>query len=171
MSKKVILEPVPSSAHRRQPLLRQRQGSGTAGTRLGEAVGGTAAVCCCGPCALANIAYLAIYKVPASLCQKALNKRKQRRRRHLKTASEGVSARPRCSCGCCDDFSVGVYPTCSADDDDVARAKARRFEEQKDEDVVELEKRCGIGFMVLVFGEAPLRETHPFPPLSHHQEG
>ncbi|CAL5207531.1 unnamed protein product [Lathyrus oleraceus] len=154
MSNKVVLIPVGSS-NRRQPLLQQNKSSLKAGTRLGEAVGGTAAVCCCCPCALANIVYLAIYKVPASLCHKALKKSRQRRRRRLQSSSgEGMlppKPMQRCTCGCCDDFGVRVHPTCSDDDDDVDVKSESLGVEEEDKEAVELEKEMwetfyGTGF-------------------------
>ncbi|XP_061375188.1 uncharacterized protein LOC133317341 [Gastrolobium bilobum] len=134
MSKKVLLRP--ASSHRRQPLLQQSHGgSGKAGTRMGEVVGGTAAVCCCCPCGLANIMYLAIYKVPASLCLKAL---KNKRRRKIQNKREGLfPPRRRCTCGCSDHIGVQVVQSsCKNGDDDVACVKS----EKEDKEVMELEK-------------------------------
>ncbi|CAI8602322.1 unnamed protein product [Vicia faba] len=161
MSSKVVLLPVGSS-NRRQPLLQTGKSSLKAGTRLGEAVGGTAAVCCCCPCALANIVYLAIYKVPASLCHKALKKSRQRRRRRLQsTSGEGMlppkALKRRCTCGCCDDIGVRVHPMCSDDDEDVdvdvyvgVKSESLGVEEE-DKEAMELEKEMwetfyGTGF-------------------------
>lgn len=162
MSNKVVLLPVGSS-NRRQPLLQTSKSSLKPGTRLGEAVGGTAAVCCCCPCALANIVYLAIYKVPAILCHKALKKTRQRRRRRIQSSSsseEGMlppkpKPKSRCTCGCCDDIGVRVHPTCSDDDEDVDVYVGVKSEslgvEEEDKEVVELEKEMwetfyGTGF-------------------------
>ncbi|KAI3748322.1 hypothetical protein L6452_11318 [Arctium lappa] len=54
--------------------------------RIAEVAGGTTAECaavvCCFPCTVVNFLVLAVYKVPAGLCRKAL--RKKRRRRLLK---------------------------------------------------------------------------------------
>lgn len=36
-------------------------------------------MCCCCPCAVVNILLLAVYKVPAELCKKAIRRRKRRR--------------------------------------------------------------------------------------------
>ena len=159
MSNKVVLRPTGSSNHRRQPLLQQSKSSSKAGTRLGEAVGGTAAVCCCCPCALANMVYLAIYKVPASLCHRVLKKRKQRRRRLLQATADGMfQQKRRCSCGCCDDVGARVHPTCGGDDlkggvksMSLGVLKEVDDEEEEDKDVVELEKEMwdrfyGTGF-------------------------
>ncbi|XP_020233122.1 uncharacterized protein LOC109813358 [Cajanus cajan] len=136
MSRRVILRSTRSS-NRKQPLLQSCQSYPQAGTRLGEAVGGTAAVCCCFSFGLANMVYLAVYKVPARLCQKAL--RKRRRSRSL-MEEELVATRRRCLCGCCDDIMGGgrVYPLC-CDDEDLAALRGR-ISVAKDEDVVELEK-------------------------------
>lgn len=144
MSSKVVLRQVQSS-NRRQPLLQQNKSSLKAGTRLGEAVGGTAAVCCCAPCAVANIVYLAIYKVPATLCIRALKKRKQHHRRRIQASAEVMfPAKRRCTCGCCDDIvGARVHPTCSDDDETYRGVKSDSLgvqEEEEEKDVVELEK-------------------------------
>lgn len=51
--------------------------------RAGEIAGGTAAecaaVCCCCPLTVMNLLVLAVYKVPAELCKKAIRKRKRQR--------------------------------------------------------------------------------------------
>lgn len=153
MSSKVVLRQVASS-NRRQPLLQQNKSSLKAGTRLGEAVGGTAAVCCCAPCAVANIVYLAIYKVPATLCIRALRKRKQRHRIRIQASGEGMlPVKRRCTCGCCDDIvGARVHPTCSDDDEKYGGVKSESFGvQEEDKDVAELEKEMwdtfyGTGF-------------------------
>ncbi|TKY53196.1 hypothetical protein E2542_SST24720 [Spatholobus suberectus] len=161
MSKKVVLPT--ASSHRRQPLLQQSGSYCKAGTtRLGEAVGGTAAVCCCCSFGLANIVYLAVYKVPASLCQKALQRK--RRKRRLRSTKGGVDPpRRRCSCGSCDDI-IGagrVYPLCG-DDDDVAALRSRSSVE-KDKEVVELENEMWERFYSTGFWRSPSqRENDSF---------
>ncbi|KAL7612449.1 uncharacterized protein LOC111899805 [Lactuca sativa] len=51
--------------------------------RLAEVAGGTTAECaavvCCFPCTVVNFLVLAVYKVPAGLCRKALRKKRRRR--------------------------------------------------------------------------------------------
>ncbi|XP_014513487.1 uncharacterized protein LOC106771937 [Vigna radiata var. radiata] len=153
MSRKVVLRSAVSRP--RQPLLQQSRSFPQTGTRLGEAVGGTAAVCCCFSFGLANMMYLAMYKVPTRLCQKAL----RRKRRHLRSNSEGlemVTHSRRCSCGCCDDIMGAgrVYPLCSEDEEDVA-ALRRLSEAEKDADVVELEKEMWERFYGSGFWRSP----------------
>ncbi|RZB86328.1 hypothetical protein D0Y65_026399 [Glycine soja] len=167
MSKKVILPT--AASHRRQPLLLQQSESyRKAGTRvMGEAVGGTAAVCCCFSFGLANIMYLAMYKVPAMLCQKALRrKRRSRRLLLLQTREEAaaVPSRPRCTCGCCDDIiSAGrVYPLCSNDGGDVAVLRSRSSVE-KDKEVVELEKEMWERFYGSGFWRSPSQRENSSP--------
>lgn len=57
--------------------------------RFVEVAGGTtaecAAVCCC-PCALVHLAVLALVKLPAGLCKKALKKMKRKPQRRSKQA-------------------------------------------------------------------------------------
>lgn len=92
MTKQIVLR-APSSLsvdRRRQPLLSGQDSYSRGGVRkaarFAEVAGGTtaecAAVCCCCPCGLVNLLVLAVYKLPAGLCRKAL--RKKRRRRLMK---------------------------------------------------------------------------------------
>lgn len=75
-----------SPMERRQFLFDPEECSTRSSHRLAEVAGGTTAECaavvCCFPCTVVNFLVLAVYKVPAGLCRKAL--RKKRRRRLLK---------------------------------------------------------------------------------------
>ncbi|GAU20918.1 hypothetical protein TSUD_24810 [Trifolium subterraneum] len=151
MSNRVVIRQVGSS-NRRQQLL-QSKSSAKAGTHLGEAVGGTAAVCCCCPFALANVVYLAVYKVPATICYRVLKKNKQRRHRRVQSAGDVMyAAKRRCTCGCCDEVGVLVHPACSDDEVDLNRGvKSESVGVEEDKDVMELEKEMwetfyGTGF-------------------------
>ena len=141
MSKIVMLRP--ATAHRRQPLLHgSHRGSQKAETGLGEAVGGLAAVCCCCPFGLANIMFLAMYKLPASLYRRALQKKKkkkQRRRQKLADKDGLYMARSRCSCGCGDEFEAKVHPS-GGDEKVVKKVMGEELEEEEDKEVIELEK-------------------------------
>lgn len=68
------------SVNRRQPLLKPHI---PAAARLAEVAGGVtaecAAVCCCCPCMVAGFLVLAVYRLPAGLCRRALRHRRQRR--------------------------------------------------------------------------------------------
>ncbi|KAK4783404.1 hypothetical protein SAY86_007778 [Trapa natans] len=83
------------SADRRQPLLKPHT---PAAARLGEVAGGATAecvaVCCCCPCVVADLLVLAVYRLPAGLCRRALRKRRQRR------MSKQIKGGGRCSCRC-----------------------------------------------------------------------
>ncbi|XP_042490901.1 uncharacterized protein LOC122070771 [Macadamia integrifolia] len=83
---------------RRQPLLASQQSARKENLRLGEVAGGTAAeraaVCCCCPCGLVNLFVLAVYKLPAGLCRKALHKEKK----PLSFKSGLLTQRRRCMC-------------------------------------------------------------------------
>ncbi|KAK7345197.1 hypothetical protein VNO77_15773 [Canavalia gladiata] len=147
MSRKVVLR---TSSQPRQPFLPPAESYRKAGTRLGEAVGGTAAVCCCCPCGLANIMYLAIYKVPATLCLKAL--KRKRRRRLIQNKRDALCPPPqRCSCGCCDDIGARVFPLCSSDDD----VSIFTDSEKEDKEVMELEKEMWDRFYSTGFWRSP----------------
>ncbi|KAL0344866.1 UNVERIFIED_CONTAM: hypothetical protein Sradi_4317900 [Sesamum radiatum] len=97
-------------ADRRQPLLSGVDYSSRGGVRnnarLAEVAGGTAAecaaVCCCCPCGLVDLLVLAVYKVPAGLCRKAL--RKKRRRKLMK-----MGMLPRRNCHC-DEHELEIHP-------------------------------------------------------------
>ncbi|CAK8575711.1 unnamed protein product [Lathyrus sativus] len=68
MTNQILIRPQPSQR-------RKRRGAG-------EVAGGAAAectaVCCCCPCAILNFVVLAVYRVPAGLFRKALNRRRRR---------------------------------------------------------------------------------------------
>ncbi|MED6168488.1 hypothetical protein PIB30_011916 [Stylosanthes scabra] len=151
----IILRQTSFNNHRQQhqQLIRGSQGSSsrkTAGTKLGEVVGGATAVCCCFPVGLANVMFLAIYKVPASLCKQALQKRKQRRR--LRQAKkEGLYPPNRCYTYAFDEeFGAKFYGV--GEEDLVKKFNDERLEEERvDKEVVELEKEMwetfyGTGF-------------------------
>lgn len=97
--KQIVLRHSSSSVTRRQPLLEVSgfAPQGGLAVRLAEVVGGTtaecAAVCCCCPCGLVDLLVLAMCKVPAGLCRKAL--RRKRRRRLMKM---GLLPSPKCNC-------------------------------------------------------------------------
>ncbi|XP_073129394.1 uncharacterized protein [Henckelia pumila] len=112
MMRQVVLRQPGSMVDRRQPLLQSSDYSSRGGlrkVRLAEVAGGTAAecaaVCCCCPCGLVNLLVLAVYKVPAGLCRKAL--RRKRRRRLMK---KGLL--PPRKCGC-DDKEPQIHPLSS----------------------------------------------------------
>ncbi|KAL2534515.1 hypothetical protein Adt_07866 [Abeliophyllum distichum] len=106
---------------------------------MAEVAGGTAAecaaVCCCCPCGLMNLLVLAVYKLPAGLCRKAL--RRKRRHRMIKNG-----LLPPRQCGC-DDKELQILPISGP----VAMVNALEL----DKDVAELEKEMwekfyGAGF-------------------------
>lgn len=113
MTKQIVLR-APSSLsidRRRQPLLSNQETSSRGGVRkarLAEVAGGTAAdcaaVCCCCPCGLVNLLVMAVYKLPAGLCRKAL--RRKRRRRLMK---KGILQQPKGQCGF-DDSEISIHP-------------------------------------------------------------
>ncbi|XP_075474584.1 uncharacterized protein LOC142505482 [Primulina tabacum] len=112
MMRQVVLRQPGSMVDRRQPLLQNSNYSSRGGlrkVRLAEVAGGTtaecAAVCCCCPCGLVNLLVLAVYKVPAGLCRKAL--RRKRLRRLMK---KGLL--PPRKCGC-DEKEQQIHPVSS----------------------------------------------------------
>ncbi|KAL3535999.1 hypothetical protein ACH5RR_004460, partial [Cinchona calisaya] len=110
-SSNIVLRAPPSYVDRRQPLLISQQEIGGS-KRVAEVLGGTAAecaaICCCCPCGLVNLLVLAVYKVPAGLCRKALRKKRQRRRKLMMNNKEGLL--PPRKCGCDDVELVQLHP-------------------------------------------------------------
>lgn len=129
MSTRLMLQP--SFSNRRQPLLKSK--SCSASTHIGEVVGGTAAVCCCCPFGLANFFVLAVYKLPAGLCRRAL---RRRRREHLLRNGLMPPKRHRCNCGC-DETEFQFHSMCM--DDSMIDLKSLSSPESEKE-VEELEK-------------------------------
>ncbi|KAI3417758.1 uncharacterized protein J3R85_014210 [Psidium guajava] len=83
-TRQVVLRPGP--VNRRDPLLSTQPQPSPAGARrarLAEVAGVSSAECvaiwCCCPCAIADFFLLAVYRVPAGLCRRALRKRRRRR--------------------------------------------------------------------------------------------
>ncbi|CAA3015826.1 Hypothetical predicted protein [Olea europaea subsp. europaea] len=133
MTRQVVLHSPASSVCRRRPLLEPQDYSSRGGVRkvrLAELAGGTAAecaaVCCCCPCGLVNLLVLAVYKLPAGLCRKAL--RRKRRRRLIEQGL--LPPRP---CGC-DENDLHVRPISGP------AAMVNALESNSDKDVIELEK-------------------------------
>lgn len=149
-----------SPMERRQFLLDPDETSSSRGShrsRLAEVAGGTTAECaavvCCFPCTVVNFLVLAVYKVPAGLCRKAL--RKKRRRRLLKKGmlipastrgggGGGVSEMNGGHRISIDGTEFSLHPA-------VAAVAAERFMMNSDEDFIELEKEMwekfyGTGF-------------------------
>ncbi|KAK8672094.1 hypothetical protein V6N13_110468 [Hibiscus sabdariffa] len=105
MSSPVVLKNL-KSLQRGQPLMHHYRSSSfnksntprrKTVSKFGEVCGGTtaevAAVCCCFPCGMANLVVLAIYKVPAGLCRKALRQkrlRKLQKKRMLEPKNHGA---------------------------------------------------------------------------------
>ncbi|OWM79018.1 uncharacterized protein LOC116195406 [Punica granatum] len=86
MTRQIVLRGA-SSVSRRQPLLKAKSTSSSCSSvRFAEVAGGTTAECaaiwCCCPCGIMNLIVLAVYKVPAGLCRRAL--RRKRRQRLIK---------------------------------------------------------------------------------------
>ncbi|CAN4109430.1 unnamed protein product [Withania somnifera] len=156
---------------KRQPLLSSQDSSpscrgGNSGggrgcivhkSRLAEVAGGTtaecAAVACCCPCGIANLLVLAVYKVPAGLCRKAL--RKNRRDRLMKkgllpatmTAGSG-----NCSC---DEMELHAYQISSPIT--VVEASAESLD--SDKEAMELEKEMWDKFYGAGFWRSPSQRS------------
>lgn len=87
MGRQIILR-APTSAYRRQPLLKAKSTSSATSSSslsLAELAGGATAECaaiwCC-PCGIVNLLVLLAYRLPAGLCRRAL--RRKRRQRLIK---------------------------------------------------------------------------------------
>ncbi|KAI3443348.1 hypothetical protein Pfo_000013 [Paulownia fortunei] len=153
MTRQIMLRAPASVVDRRQPLLDNSDYSSRGGrrkVRLAEVAGGTtaecAAVCCCCPCGLVNLLVLAVYKVPAGLCRKAL-----RRKRHLRLMKKGLL--PPRKCGC-DEKEVQVHPVTSP------LAMVNAMESVSDnKEVIELEKEMWDKFYGAGFWRSPSQRS------------
>ncbi|KAF4369065.1 hypothetical protein CsatB_019477 [Cannabis sativa] len=170
MSNQIMLHN--NSSNRRQPLLRT-QNSSSRNTRLAEVAGGTAAecaaVCCCCPCGLMNLLFLAIYKLPAGLCRRAM-RRKRRRQLIKKGLLPPPTRRRRCSCGF-DETELQIHPMASTDQDDIFSPECKGHQvtsfystEESDKEVEELEKEMWERFYSTGFWRSPSqREPSSLP--------
>lgn len=169
---KPIIIPSPSllSLDKRQPLLSSQDsspsshggvnGSSSGGVvvrkaRLAEVAGGTtaecAAVACCCPCGIANLLVLAVYKVPAGLCRKAL--RKNRRDRLMKKGLLPASAGSgHCSC---DEMELHAYQISSP----ITVVGAGAGNLGSDKDAMELEKEMWDKFYGAGFWRSPSQRS------------
>ncbi|KAK2647412.1 hypothetical protein Ddye_014901 [Dipteronia dyeriana] len=155
MSRQIVLRSTPTN--RRQPLLRS-QSSGTS-SNFAEVAGGTtaecAAICCCCPCGLVNLLVLAIYKVPAGLCRRALQKKRRK-----KLIKQGLlpmrRSRNKCRCGCVDDeMEVEFHPVVSSLDINKGEV------DEAEKAVVELEKEMRDKFYGTGFWRSPSQRESP----------
>ncbi|CAA2990892.1 Hypothetical predicted protein [Olea europaea subsp. europaea] len=150
MRRQVVLRQSTLSLDRRQLLQGNQDYSSRGGdreVRLAEVAGGTvaecAAVCCCCPCGLANLLVLAVYKLPAGLCRKAL-----RRKRHRRMIKNGLL--PSRKCGC-DDKELQILTIPSP----MAMVNAQ----ESDKDVAELEKEMWEKFYGAGFWRSPSQRS------------
>ncbi|KAI9090626.1 hypothetical protein K1719_028479 [Acacia pycnantha] len=139
MSKARQIKHQQASSSRRQHLLRTHSAS-SGSARLGEVVGGTlaecAVVCCCCPCGLINLLVLALYKVPAGLCRRAL-----RNKRRRKVVSKGLlpQRRRRCKCGC-EEVETPIHPIGGGGGDSFSDLIEWRKSEELNKEAMELEE-------------------------------
>ncbi|XP_031092726.1 uncharacterized protein LOC115997321 [Ipomoea triloba] len=149
MTKRVSLR---SALSAREPLLNPGRDSssgpeGVRRARFAEVAGGTtadiAAVCCCCPCGLVNLVVLAVYKLPAGICRKAI--RSKRRRRLMKSGDWPVR---HCSCA---DSELQIHTITSPS------AVAAALE--SDKEVVELEKEMWDRFYGAGFWRSPSQRS------------
>ncbi|KAF9620469.1 hypothetical protein IFM89_013086 [Coptis chinensis] len=150
MTRQIVLQ-TPSQSNRREPLLsKDPPPSANGNTRFAEVAGGTtaecAAVCCCCPCGLMNLLVLAVYKLPAGLCRKALKKKRRKRLMNSGLFPHGKS----CGCGCEEDGEFQVHPV------SVEMFKVENIVEKLNEEkVMELEKEMWDKFYSTGFWRSP----------------
>ncbi|KAL3623462.1 hypothetical protein CASFOL_032278 [Castilleja foliolosa] len=116
MTRNIKLRQSSSSASgRRQPLLENSDYSSRGGvrnSRFAEVAGRTtaecAAVCCCCPCGLVDLLVMAVYKLPAGICRKALRKKRRQR-----LAKMGLGPPRKCGCDENEMHIHAVTPTAS----------------------------------------------------------
>ncbi|KAL8517611.1 hypothetical protein ACS0TY_015747 [Phlomoides rotata] len=153
MTKQIVLRPTSSAVVRRQPLLENSDYASMHSVRrvsMAELAGGTtadcAAVCCCCPCGLVNLVVLAVYKVPAGLCRKAL-----RRKRHRRLMKKG--GLPPRRCGCDEEF-FELHPVASH----ISMVSALESLPE-DREVIELEKEMWDKFYGAGFWRSPSQRS------------
>lgn len=152
----IIPSPPILSLDKRQPLLSShdssRGGSVVRRARFAEVAGGTtaecAAVACC-PCGIANLLVLAVYKVPAGLCRKAL--KKNRRNRLMKNGLLPSSANGHCSC---DEMELHAYQISSP-----IAVVGGAGNLETDKDALELEKEMWDKFYAAGFWRSPSQRS------------
>ena len=175
MSRQIILR-TPTSVYRRQPLVQSRSssssctssddegGSSTKSTsrnsaKFGEFCGGTtaecAAICCCCPCGIANLLVLAIYKVPAGLCRRAL-RQKRLRKLQKKGLLQPRNHRGHCEC---DDAELQIHPVVCLED----FFPDKEASEEAEKAVVELEKEMWERFYGTGFWRSPSQREGQSP--------
>ncbi|XP_059463158.1 uncharacterized protein LOC132192003 [Corylus avellana] len=144
---------------RRQPLLTNQASSGSC--RFAEVAGGTAAecaaVCCCCPCGLVNLLYLAIYKVPSTLWRRAL-----RRNRRKKLVKKGLfpPRRRQFSCGC-DETEIQIHPVVAENGLSSEIKPAQK--EESEREAMELEKEMWQRFCSTGFWRSPSQRESESP--------
>lgn len=146
MTPQIVLRSSP--VDRRQPLLVVQDSSSQGGRRFTEVAGGAtaecAAICCCCPCGIVNLLLLAVYKVPAGLCRRAL---RSKRRRRLRKKGLLPHQQSRCKCGC-DDTELQMHAVLSSDPVMVKSI-------EMDQDMMELEKEMWDRFYGTGFWRSP----------------
>lgn len=170
-SRQIRSRTAPASNSRKQLLLTPQSSSSSSSgsSRLAEVAGCTtaecAAICCCCPCGLVNLLYVAIYKVPAGLCRRAL-----RNKRSQQLIKKGLlpPQRRQCSCGC-DETEIQIHPVAM---DSLPDIKSKEKEEEKEDEskkeVMKLEKEMWERFYSTGFWRSPSqRETPVLPTVNN----
>ncbi|KAK9699263.1 hypothetical protein RND81_08G163700 [Saponaria officinalis] len=154
----IIIRPVGSSLYRRQHYI--DSSPSCAQGRIAEVAGGTAAECvavwCCCPCTLVNLVVLAVYKLPAGICRKALRKRRRRRmmKKGLLPLPSSASSSRHSSCQCSwdpDEFHMQLASV--PEGQEVAVVVVG--DKEMDNDLMELEKEMWSKFYNTGFWRSP----------------
>ena len=147
----VLLTPQPStSSISSSSTSTSTSSSSSRSSRLAEVVGSTAAectaICCCCPCSVVNLVYMAVYKVPSGLCRRVMRKKK---RQQLIKKGLLPPQRRQCTCGC-DETEIQIHPAAMNGLNDMDKKEEEEEDESKSE-VMKLEKEmwerfCSTGF-------------------------
>lgn len=159
-----------TSLNNRRPLLQRHSNSASSNSsscsgRFAELAGGTtaecAAVCCCCPCALVNLLYLTIYKVPTGLWRRAL--RRKRRKQLIKKGLLPPRTK-RCRCGC-DETVIEIHPSASAHELMALKSDSEESSSSEGEEeaaaMVKLEKEMWETFYSTGFWRSPSQREAP----------
>ncbi|KAF6169935.1 hypothetical protein GIB67_034327 [Kingdonia uniflora] len=152
MTRQIVLRQ--PSTTRLQPLILQQPQEKT--MHLGEVAGGTAAecaaVCCCCPCGLMNLLVLAVYKLPAGICRKALKKKRKQKLKNTEVLL--APPRKRCTCGC-DEMDVPMHPMMRPSDVDIGLSEKSSDVGLSEKEILELEKEMWDKFYSTGFWRSP----------------
>ncbi|XP_039000402.1 uncharacterized protein LOC120126218 [Hibiscus syriacus] len=120
-------------------IVRCRRSSSAFGEVCRRATAECAVICCCFPLETAKVLVLAIYKIPAGICSRAISKVQQRKLRK-KGSVEPCNRKGGCGCGCDDDRDFQIQTVERVDSSEESQKAVKELEKEM------LKKFYGSGF-------------------------